>query len=123
MSSPPWTRSRRGPSVFIKLSMASRYSHFLIKILFTAVEGSLAPPERPPLGYVLAGLPEVTRVGQPPVQLGQSLQHVGQLGEGHPVFSFLRPAGGQDLLLHRENGTDTLGNTDTLAAVSGLRRQ
>lgn len=68
----------------------------------TAVEGFLAALERPPLGYILAGLPEVARVGQPPVQLGQSLQHFGQQGEGHPVFSSLRPAGRQDLLLHRQ---------------------
>lgn len=49
-------------------------------------------------GYLLCRLPEVSGVRQPAVQLGQLLQHVGQLGEGGPVPQVVGPAGGQDLL-------------------------
>lgn len=49
-------------------------------------------------GYLLCRLPEVSGVRQPAVQLGQLLQHVGQLGEGRPVPQVVRPAGGENLL-------------------------
>lgn len=49
-------------------------------------------------GYLLCRLPEVSGVRQPAVQLGQLLQHVGQLGESRPVPQVVRPAGGEDLL-------------------------
>lgn len=41
---------------------------------------------------------EVSGVGQPAVQLGESLQHSRQLGEGGPVARLRGPAGRQDLL-------------------------
>lgn len=49
-------------------------------------------------GYLLCRLPEVSRVGEPAVQLGQLLQHVGQLSEGGPVPQVVRPAGREDFL-------------------------
>ena len=52
------------------------------------------------LRYVLSGFPEVSGVGEPPVELGQLLQHVRQLGEGGPLPQVVRPARRQDLL-HR----------------------
>lgn len=49
-------------------------------------------------GYLLCRLPEVSRVGQPAVELGQLLQHVGQLGESRPLSQVVSPAGREDLL-------------------------
>ena len=49
-------------------------------------------------GYLLSRLPEVPRVREPPVQLGQLLQHVHQQGEAGPLLQVEGPAGGQDLL-------------------------
>lgn len=40
----------------------------------------------------------MSRVGEPPVELGQSLQHVHQLGEAGPLLQVESPAGRQDLL-------------------------
>lgn len=37
-------------------------------------------------------------MGEPAVQLGQLLQHVGQLSEGGPVPQVVRPAGREDFL-------------------------
>lgn len=53
-------------------------------------------PSRP--GYLLCRLPEVSWVGEPAVQLGQLLQHVGQLGEGGPLPQVVGPAGREDFL-------------------------
>lgn len=49
-------------------------------------------------GYLLCRLPEVSRVGQPAVEFGQLLQHVGQLGESWPLSQVVSPAGREDLL-------------------------
>lgn len=49
-------------------------------------------------GYLLSRLPEVPGVGEPPVQLGQFLQHFHQQREAGPLLQVERPAGGQDLL-------------------------
>lgn len=54
-------------------------------------------------GYLLCRLPEVSGVRQPAVQLGQLLQHVGQLGEGRPLSQVVRPAGREDLLRTQTN--------------------
>lgn len=48
--------------------------------------------------YLLCRLPEVSRMRQSAVKLGQLLQHVGQLGERWPVSVVKRPAGREDLL-------------------------
>lgn len=57
---------------------------------------SCVSPGRP--GYLLCRLPEVARVREPAVQLGQLLQHVGQLSEGGPVPQVVGPAGREDFL-------------------------
>lgn len=49
-------------------------------------------------GYLLSRLPEVPRVGEPPIQLGQLLQHFHQQGEAGPLLDVESPAGRQDLL-------------------------
>lgn len=54
-------------------------------------------------GYLLCRLPEVSGVGQPAVEFGQLLQHVGQLGEGGPVSQVVRPAGREDLLRRQDS--------------------
>lgn len=69
-------------------------------------------------GYLLCGLPEVSGVRQPAVQLGQLLQHVGQLGEGGPVPQVVGPAGGQDLL-KGGGGTTARGQVGATAAAAG----
>lgn len=51
-----------------------------------------------PRGYLLSRFPEVPRVGEPPVQLGQFLQHVHQQGDAGPLLQVKSPAGRQDLL-------------------------
>lgn len=48
--------------------------------------------------YLLSGLPKVPRVGEPPVQLGQLLQHVHQQAEAGSLLQVESPAGRQDLL-------------------------
>lgn len=40
----------------------------------------------------------MSRVGEPPVQLGQLLQHAHQQGEAGPLLQVESPAGRQDLL-------------------------
>lgn len=49
-------------------------------------------------GYLLSRLPKVPRVGEPPVQLGQPLQHVHQQAEAGSLLQIESPAGRQDLL-------------------------
>lgn len=49
-------------------------------------------------GNLLSRLPEVPRVGEPPVQLGQFFQHVHQQGEAGPLLQVESPAGREDLL-------------------------
>lgn len=45
------------------------------------------------LRYILCGFPEVSRVREPAVELGQLLQHVGQLRERGPLTQVVSPAG------------------------------
>ena len=52
----------------------------------------------PSLGSVLGRLPEVSGVRESAVELGEFLQHLGQLGEGGPLSLVVRPARRQDLL-------------------------
>lgn len=46
-----------------------------------------------PLRYILCRFPEVSRVRKPAVELGQLLQHVGQLRERGPLAQVVSPAG------------------------------
>lgn len=62
-----------------------------------------------PLQYILCGFPEVSRVRESAVELGQFLQHVGQLRECGSLAQVVRPAGWQDLLrawVTQEKGVD-----------------
>lgn len=51
-----------------------------------------------PRQYLLSRLPKVPRVGEPPVELGQLLQHVHQQAEAGSLLQVESPAGRQDLL-------------------------
>lgn len=62
------------------------------------------------MGYLLCRLPEVSRVGQPAVEFGQLLQHVGQLGEGGPLSQVVGPAGREDLLRRKNKNSEARGS-------------
>lgn len=75
--------------------------HGWLHLWITGLQGPQAKPFKARHDFAAANvsrLPKVPRVGEPPVQLGQLLQHVHQQAEAGSLLQVESPAGRQDLL-------------------------